>query len=479
MSVNETLQDGFERLPPRPLSRFVTALCTVLIVVWVLWVFMATSSRTEHLEYPELSLERIVTRGLDVREALRLVPRWERAVYLFPLKNDDPLDEALTWYQRLGRDIQSPTLRLHRLILLAEAEIREHPDTRRVFGNLLARAESEGELGPRPAAWLRGAYVDPPPAPQAAGLIAEIREVLPPEWFSDTLVARVAAHVGDTATREAAEADILARGKRLVQRLRILTLGLFGLVAAGTVALVYLIRRPRDLVLSDAMLPPIWSLLDGYGLFVRGVFWYLAISAVGTYLLPSTTPHFGLTTAVATLPLLAVIKGYAAVRGHSFRHVFGLSLPGGRRRLALVTLSLLALSLVGGTVIEVIGALLGVREQWEDFVQEDLLWGSRFLALSDAVDSSTWVPFVEELTFRGLLYSSLRARLGVPIAVGISAGLFAGGHGYGLLGLLSVFWSGTLWAVAYERTRSLLPCFVAHGIENLVATVSFAAMYRF
>jgi membrane protease YdiL (CAAX protease family) len=89
------------------------------------------------------------------------------------------------------------------------------------------------------------------------------------------------------------------------------------------------------------------------------------------------------------------------------------------------------------------------------------------------------VPFVEELTFRGLLYSSLRARLGVPIAVGISAGLFAGGHGYGLLGLLSVFWSGTLWAVAYERTRSLLPCFVAHGIENLVATVSFAAMYRF
>jgi hypothetical protein len=64
-------------------------------------------------------------------------------------------------------------------------------------------------------------------------------------------------------------------------------------------------------------------------------------------------------------------------------------------------------------------------------------------------------------------------------SAGVSAAMFAGGHGYGLIGLLSVFWSGWLWAVGYERTRSLLPGIVAHSVENLLATVSFAAMYRF
>ena len=42
-----------------------------------------------------------------------------------------------------------------------------------------------------------------------------------------------------------------------------------------------------------------------------------------------------------------------------------------------------------------------------------------------------------------------------------------------------VEFASAIWAIGYERTRSLLPGIVAHGVENFLATISFAAMYRF
>jgi membrane protease YdiL (CAAX protease family) len=51
-------------------------------------------------------------------------------------------------------------------------------------------------------------------------------------------------------------------------------------------------------------------------------------------------------------------------------------------------------------------------------------------------------------------------------------------HGYGMIGLASVFWSGIIWAVAYERTRSLWPAILAHGVNNLLVTAEFLWLYR-
>ena len=471
---------------PRPPSLAITVICTLLVAVWVVYALLPFGSGTDHLEFPELSLERIVTRGLDVRDALRRAPVWERAAYLFRLKDDDTLDEALAWYQRLGRDAASPASRLHALILLAETGMAEGTGATPAFANAVARAEAEGELGPRAVAWLRAAYLQPGPGAAAAQMIiAEIHDVLATDWFVDTLVTRIADRTGNQETLAAAQSAIATRGDALLDRLRGLTIISIGLIIAGGVALVYVIRQRPDLTVGSAPLPPIWPMLDGYGLFVRGVFGYLAINALGEvakYLLPwlsPHTPHFGVVTIVAAVPLLWCVARYAEARGTTLRDVLGLSLPRGGRPFAVVTLSLLALSLGGGVVIDVAGNLLGVEESWTDFVQEDLLWGSNWLALSDTIDSTLWVPFVEEVAFRGLLYTTLRTHFGVLPSAGVSAAMFAGGHGYGLIGLLSVFWSGLLWAVGYERTRSLLPGIVAHSVENLLATVSFAAMYRF
>jgi membrane protease YdiL (CAAX protease family) len=89
-----------------------------------------------------------------------------------------------------------------------------------------------------------------------------------------------------------------------------------------------------------------------------------------------------------------------------------------------------------------------------------------------------WTPFIEELTFRGLLYGTLRTVTGAPLAAVASGCLFAAAHGYGLAGFLSVFLSGMLWALAYERSRSLLPGIVAHAVNNLSVTVTYLLLLR-
>jgi membrane protease YdiL (CAAX protease family) len=47
-----------------------------------------------------------------------------------------------------------------------------------------------------------------------------------------------------------------------------------------------------------------------------------------------------------------------------------------------------------------------------------------------------------------------------------------------VIGFASVFWSGVLWALAYERTRSLLPAILGHAINNLFVSVEFIWLLR-
>ena len=85
----------------------------------------------------------------------------------------------------------------------------------------------------------------------------------------------------------------------------------------------------------------------------------------------------------------------------------------------------------------------------------------------------------QERVFRGVLYATLRLRLRTAPATLVSAAIFALAHGYGVVGFVSVFASGVLWALAYERTRSLLPGMLAHAASNVQATAIVLATLRF
>jgi hypothetical protein len=95
------------------------------------------------------------------------------------------------------------------------------------------------------------------------------------------------------------------------------------------------------------------------------------------------------------------------------------------------------------------------------------------------LDGVVWAPVFEELAFRGLLFPTLRLRLTGWSAALLSAAIFGIAHGYGVQGFAAVTWSGMIWALGYQGTRSLLPGMLAHAASNLLATATFLLLLRF
>jgi membrane protease YdiL (CAAX protease family) len=88
----------------------------------------------------------------------------------------------------------------------------------------------------------------------------------------------------------------------------------------------------------------------------------------------------------------------------------------------------------------------------------------------------TLVPFVEELTFRGLGFYLLR-QYGKWIAILGTGVLFGLSHGLVLsLPIIIVF--GCVLAWIREQTGSVVPGMVLHGTFNLVALVAAVAVHR-
>jgi membrane protease YdiL (CAAX protease family) len=90
--------------------------------------------------------------------------------------------------------------------------------------------------------------------------------------------------------------------------------------------------------------------------------------------------------------------------------------------------------------------------------------------IGNAIVICTWVPFVEELTYRGLGYSLLerfghgRAILAVGILFGLAHGLVLS------LPVIVVFGCALAWV--RSKTNSVLPGMVAHALFNAVALIA-------
>jgi len=87
-------------------------------------------------------------------------------------------------------------------------------------------------------------------------------------------------------------------------------------------------------------------------------------------------------------------------------------------------------------------------------------------------------PLFEELAFRGIIYTSLRTRFGPWLSAVVSAAIFTLLHVYSPIGMLMLFTSAVASALFYERTRSLLPCIIAHAVNNLLVVSTSLLVYR-
>lgn len=101
---------------------------------------------------------------------------------------------------------------------------------------------------------------------------------------------------------------------------------------------------------------------------------------------------------------------------------------------------------------------------------DKLINSSRATAAATAFAATFTAPLVEEIVFRGVLYSALQRLTGAVAAVVIVTLLFAGIHvpqywgNYGVIGSILLL-SFTLTAIR-ARTGKLLPCFIVHLIFN-------------
>ena len=334
----------------------------------------------------------------------------------------------------------------------------------------------------RLATWARAAYeAEPPPPEELRAALTAVRRELPSGWFGDRLAARLASRLGDAAAAAEAERATMARGTRLLWRLRAILAAETLLVALGLVALVAWLTGPGvgAVRVATAPIPPRWTLGEGVGLFARGAVGLVGVAVVWPFL-PDTGWSTVLVSVLQTIPLGGYLLWYCRGSWATLAETFGLrvsraSVPA----LVRATLGLVGVSTLVDVLIELGGTRVGVETHWTDGFQERLVWGTPGEVAADVVDSCVFAPLLEEPLFRGVLYGTLRLGLGPAPATLASAAVFALAHGYGVVGFVSVFASGVLWAIAYERTRSLLPGMLAHAASNVQATAIVLATLRF
>ena len=275
-------------------------------------------SPLESLERPAEALERLVSRDLDARDALRASPRWEQlALRRARGRRRSGAGGASSGTRSCWRWWTSAPAELYYAVLKAEA------------GELPARgADREG--------WVSAAYAPDPLDPERGPRDdrAHPGHACPANWFTDTLVARIARKIGDASTAARAEADIVARGRSLLARWRTLTAAEGALILSALVLLVIALRRGGFPRVGSAPLPPPWGFGDGYALVVRGVLGLLGLTLVVIVIVPDARTVIRFASFLAGLPVLLWTAGYLRSRGESFARTFGLAPPPGLRRAA-------------------------------------------------------------------------------------------------------------------------------------------------
>ncbi len=483
--------DGTEPLSPssfegdaRPqFSCFVSVLSALMLLATlgaILW-FSSNTPQLDRFEDPVRALDLMVSRTMEAQDGLDQAPSWHRWVTAWTSGSDQAeRDQAIQWYRELVATTGAPQAHLQLAILQGESGYREEAVT------ATQAWKADAEPFPLYARFIESAYGDRPLSKSTElALQAELAEAVPAGWFYNHLAAALAARAGDVALGATVARQIQARGALVEQRAQVLTGVELTCLILGSVLLLGIMRlrgRRTDILrLHQPGVPPPWPGGIGSAVLLRGG----ALGAVLTLAFLSFAPIENaslraLAIPVANLPLLAMAYMYLLKpAGLNFRNGFGLQIQWGQAgRLAGIVLAVVAAGLWGEWVMGRLADSLHLTNHWTEWFDPDLVWASGSVLTISLLEYVIFAPIFEELAFRGLLYAILRRRLTPLPAAMISGGIFALAHGYGLIGFLSVFWSGLLWAWIYERTGSLLPGMIAHATNNLLVCVSVMTLLR-
>ncbi|AIF42918.1 CPBP family intramembrane glutamic endopeptidase [Virgibacillus sp. SK37] len=121
--------------------------------------------------------------------------------------------------------------------------------------------------------------------------------------------------------------------------------------------------------------------------------------------------------------------------------------------------------MVGAVLIVVLTSLIG--NTYENSKTEAMQQNVTFFSLLIAFISAAVIsPLYEEIFYRGFLYRWLRTRIGLNGAILLSSLIFTVIHIPTYNAMPVNFFSGIIFALAYERTDSIWPSVIIHGLTN-------------
>ncbi|MDP6979879.1 MAG: CPBP family intramembrane metalloprotease [Myxococcota bacterium] len=472
---------------PTPFLPVITGLYAVAWVLVMLqgWGARIGSDPTTWLYDPASTAARIVNRDLELAELLDqegALGDLRRALYG---TREEALDYALALQRDAVHEVkarvetgyetaeQLARCELRVAVLLAETG---------AVDEAIAHAQTIGDA--EAAAAFRAIY---DVAERKASPNVEPLERLAEAGLEDWLLERAGVHLLENSSKhdEALEIakQVERRGARWLRRVDGLNAANAVLILLGIGIGIAWLRGARE---GAGGLSVPWSASLGFAVIVRADFWnrlyFVVLAHAGETLEDPTwlSPFYTWGTLLASLPMLWLILRHLTPRnaegGLSF---FGAARAHLRLRpLLAIALAALAIDLLGTTALGWASWAVGFEGHWAEGLDETLIWGSMRELIETVVDYVVWTPLFEELMFRGLVYATLRTRLrAVPAAVS-SAVFFSAIHFYSLPGFLMTFWSGFVWALAFERARSLLPGIVAHSIYNWFFVLGVTLVYR-
>lgn len=485
VNIAPSLAAAPARRPPR-FNRVLTwCLAAVLLAAMAaLWLPPAFSDRTGGLHYPAESAARLSERHLEFWTGMREVAPWEAGLYRW-LYGDrvEALTEAAATYRDVLRyfaahpsraadwSVSNTRARLA-LVLMEEGRFDE--------ARVELRKMDDSPTDSVVADAIRYAYGLGAADVSRAEIAAGLRQ-LPVGWATDTLTRRLAAREGAERRLQAVERRQLARAEHSRDN-TLLFVGLTAALMAGGVFGLASYVRGRSSPAAGSVLTTPWAFHDGVAVLVRsgllGIAIFVVLSAFDTFF--SANPLSQWSTLLASIPMVWMIRRQLLLpRGLGLLDGFGLRLRrAGILRVLGLTLMVLLIERSGALAISWGVWKAGIEPHWADGLAERWIWGPWDVTLLSSINTVVWAPIFEEIGFRGLLYTTLRSRYGVVTAAILSAAIFAMLHLYSIAGALAVFWSGLVWAFAFERFRSLLPAMFAHATGNLMAVASVLLFYR-
>ncbi|MFB1051264.1 lysostaphin resistance A-like protein [Paraliobacillus sp. JSM ZJ581] len=131
--------------------------------------------------------------------------------------------------------------------------------------------------------------------------------------------------------------------------------------------------------------------------------------------------------------------------------------------------------MIGVVIISVLTSFIenSLENSKTEAMQQNITFFTVFISFVSAAIIS---PIYEEIFYRGFLYRWLRTRLGFTRAILLSSLIFTVIHIPAYSVMPVNFFSGIIFALAYERTNSILPSIIIHGGTNgimvLLATLA-------